>query len=239
MVEMSILPLVVKDAVVRRRGKVLVGPVSAEIETDGLTIVMGPNGAGKTTLLRLLHGMERISKGQLKWQVPEPKARAAQAFVFQTPILMRRSTLDNVAYPLEVHGVTGKEARARAETWLARVGLADSAGKPAHVLSGGERQKMALARALIREPQILFLDEPCANLDGRATREFEEILATTRAEGTRIVMATHDIGQARRLAEDIWFVHHGLIHEAGPAETFFTTPKTLEARAFLQGDIVE
>ncbi|WP_270725096.1 ATP-binding cassette domain-containing protein [Shimia sp. Alg240-R146] len=239
MVDAAILPLTVTKAVVRRRGKVLVGPISAELETDGLTIVMGPNGAGKTTLLRLLHGMERVSKGQLTWQVPEPMARAAQAFVFQTPILMRRSTLDNVAYPLLVHGVAQTDARARSADWLERVGLADSGSKPAHVLSGGERQKMALARALIREPQIVFLDEPCANLDGRATREFEDLLAETRAEGTRIVMATHDIGQARRLAEDVWFIHHGLIHEAAPAEAFFATPKSPEARAFIQGDIVE
>ncbi|MGR3636447.1 MAG: ATP-binding cassette domain-containing protein [Shimia sp.] len=239
MVGAAILPLTVTDAVVRRRGKVLVGPISAELETDGLTIVMGPNGAGKTTLLRLLHGMERVSKGQLMWQVPDPVARAAQAFVFQTPILMRRSALDNVAYPLLVHGVAQTEARARAADWLERVGLADSGSKPAHVLSGGERQKMALARALIRGPQIVFLDEPCANLDGRATREFEDLLAATRAEGTRIVMATHDIGQARRLAEDVWFIHHGRIHEAAPAEAFFATPQTPEARAFIQGDIVE
>ncbi|KPA19935.1 Glutamine transport ATP-binding protein GlnQ [Shimia sp. SK013] len=239
MVDLPILPLTVTDAVVRRRGKVLVGPISAELETDGLTIVMGPNGAGKTTLLRLLHGMERVSKGQLTWRVPEPAARAAQAFVFQTPILMRRSALDNVAYPLLVHGVAKTEARARAAGWLEKVGLADSGSKPAHVLSGGERQKMALARALIREPQIVFLDEPCANLDGRATREFEDLLAETRAEGTRIVMATHDIGQARRLAEDVWFIHHGRIHEAAPAEAFFATPQTPEARAFIQGDIVE
>ncbi|WP_093324132.1 ATP-binding cassette domain-containing protein [Shimia haliotis] len=234
-----ILPLTVSEAVVRRRGKVLVGPISATLETDGLTIVMGPNGAGKTTLLRLLHGMERMSKGTLKWQVPESEARSAQAFVFQTPILMRRSALDNVAYPLRVHGVSKSDARAQAAHWLARVGLSDSEHKPAHVLSGGERQKMALARALIRDPQIVFLDEPCANLDGRATREFEDLLHATRAEGTRIVMATHDIGQARRLAEDVWFVHHGRIHEASPATTFFNTPQTPEARAFIEGDIVE
>lgn len=239
MVTQSILPLTVSEAVVRRRGKVLVGPISGELETDGLTIVMGPNGAGKTTLLRMLHGMERLSSGTMRWQVPEGVARSAQAFVFQTPILMRRSTLDNVAYPLLVHGMARSEARVRAAEWLARVGLADSDSKPAYVLSGGERQKMALARALIRDPQVVFLDEPCANLDGRATREFEELLAATRAEGTRIVMATHDIGQARRLAEDVWFIHHGCIHEAGEAAAFFASPETPEARAFIQGDIVE
>lgn len=239
MVNPSILPLTVTDATVRRRGKVLVGPVSLSVSPSGLSIVMGPNGAGKSTLLRLLHGMERVARGTLAWQVPEAQARRRQAFVFQTPIMMRRSALDNVAYPLIVHGTPRKDARARAATWLDRVGLADSATKLATVLSGGERQKLALARALIRDPEILFLDEPCANLDGRATREFEEILTAAHAGGTRVVMATHDIGQARRLAGDVWFVYRGALHETAPADQFFAAPRTREAAAFINGDIVE
>lgn len=236
----SILPLNVKDAVVRRRGKTLLGPVTTTVSDSGLSIVMGPNGAGKTTLLRLLHGMERVSGGgALQWQIPEEDARALQAFVFQSPIMMRRTALDNVAYPLMTHGVSKKDARARAAAWLERVGLADSAQKQATVLSGGERQKLALARALIRKPEILFLDEPCANLDGRATREFETLLMQAFKEGTRVVMSTHDIGQARRLAEDVWFIHHGQILEQTLAVEFFASPKTSEARAFLKGDIVE
>lgn len=236
----SILPLNVENAVVRRRGKVLVGPINAEVSKEGLTIVMGPNGAGKTTLLRLLHGMERVAPGgQIKWQIPEPKARGHQAFLFQAPIMMRRSALENVAYPLIVHGVGRKEALAQAEQWLSKVGLQESGTKRATVLSGGERQKLALARALIRQPQILFLDEPCANLDGRATREFETLLHNIHEDGTRIVMSTHDIGQARRLAQDVWFIHHGQILETTPAGVFFDNPMSKEARAFLQGDIIE
>ncbi|MBO9473825.1 ATP-binding cassette domain-containing protein [Shimia sp. R10_1] len=236
----AILPLSVENAQVRRRGKVLVGPITTTVSETGLSIVMGPNGAGKTTLLRLLHGMERIAPGgQLNWQVPEPKARGQQGFVFQAPIMMRRSALENVAYPLIIHGMARSVARDRAKAWLARVGLQGSAEKRATVLSGGERQKLALARALIRQPQILFLDEPCANLDGRATREFEALLLEIHQEGTRIVMSTHDIGQARRLAQDVWFIHHGQILEKTPAETFFEHPESMEARAFLQGDIIE
>ncbi|WP_294229646.1 ATP-binding cassette domain-containing protein [uncultured Shimia sp.] len=236
----EILPLSVKDAVVRRRGKTLLGPVTTTVSETGLSIVMGPNGAGKTTLLRLLHGMERMAPGgTIDWQIPEEEARARQAFVFQAPIMMRRTALDNVAYPLVTHGVSKSDARQRASEWLERVGLSDSAQKQATVLSGGERQKLALARALIRKPEILFLDEPCANLDGRATREFETLLMQAFKDGTRVVMSTHDIGQARRLAEDVWFIHHGHILEQTPAEEFFASPKTSEARAFLNGDIVE
>ncbi|MEP2533025.1 ATP-binding cassette domain-containing protein [Shimia sp.] len=239
MVSPCILPLEVTDAIVRRRSKVLVGPVSLSVGPSGLTVVMGPNGAGKSTLLRLLHGMERVSRGTMHWQVPEEEARKRQSFVFQTPIMMRRSALDNVAYPLIIHGTPRKQARDTAAQWLDRVGLSDSAGKLATVLSGGERQKLALARALIRDPEILFLDEPCANLDGRATREFEELVQAAHENGTRIVMATHDIGQARRLARDVWFIYRGQLHEAAPADQFFSTPTTPEARAFIQGDIVE
>lgn len=236
----SILPLEIENAEVRRRGKTLIGPLSTQISAQGFSILMGPNGAGKTTFLRMLHGMERLKRGgSLRWQCPEKDARARQAFVFQAPIMMRRSALDNVAYPLILHGMGRKEARGQAATWLDRVGLGDSATKQATILSGGERQKLAIARALIRDPDVLFLDEPCANLDGRATREVEAVLKDAYDGGTRIVMATHDLGQAKRLAQDVWFIHHGHVLEVTAASQFFTTPTTKEARAFVSGDIVE
>ncbi|WP_116132731.1 ATP-binding cassette domain-containing protein [Tropicimonas sp. IMCC34043] len=235
----AILPLRLEGAEVCRKGKRLLGPVDLTLSPRGFTAVMGPNGAGKTTLLRLMHGLERPSAGRIAWLVPEQKARAAQAFVFQTPVVLRRSVLDNVAYPLRLHGWARDAARALAADWLARVGLADAADRPATVLSGGERQKLALARALIRAPQILFLDEPCANLDGRSMREIEAILSAAHRDGTRIVMATHDLGQARRLAGEVLFLYRGRIHEAGPAAEFLAAPQTAEARAFIGGEIVE
>ena len=234
-----ILPLRVAGAGVYRRGKRLIGPVDLEIGETGFTVVIGPNGAGKTSLLRLLHGLERPGGGEIAWRVPEVDARAHQAYVFQSPIMMRRTALESVAYALRVHGVSRRKARARARVWLEKVGLGAAADRPAQVLSGGERQKLALARALIREPQILFLDEPCASLDGRATREIEEILRDAHGQGVRILMSTHDMGQARRLASEVLFMHKGLVHEAAPAESFFGDPATSEARAFLKGDILE
>ena len=239
MVTQSILPLRLTQASVRRNGSVLVGPVDLELTPEGFTIVIGPNGAGKTTLLRMMHGMERLAGGEVSWQVPEVEARVRQAFVFQTPVMMRRSVLENVAYPLLLHGTPRKAALAEAADWLDRIGLAKAADRQAPVLSGGERQKLALARALIRKPEILFLDEPCASLDGRAMREIEAILMDAYRSGTRIVMSTHDMGQARRLASDVLFIHRGRVHEAGPAASFFNEAGTPEARAFLQGDIVE
>jgi len=235
----SILPLTFRDATVKRRGKTLVGPIDLALAPSGLTIVLGPNGSGKTTLLRLMHGLERLSKGTAEWQISDVEVRRRQAYVFQTPIMMRRSVRDNLAYPLIVHGTPKAAARAQAWNWAERINLADAFERQAPLLSGGEKQKLALARALIRKPEVLFLDEPCANLDGRATREIEEILQEAHASGTRIVMSTHDIGQARRLASDVLFMLKGRLHEHGPAQAFFASPETPEAAAFLNGDIVE
>lgn len=235
----SILPLKMTEALVKRRGKTLLGPVNFEVSREGFTIVMGPNGAGKTTLLRALHGLERLSAGRVDWQVPFAQTLQRQAFVFQTPIMMRRSVRDNLAYPLILHGMAKRDAHALAADWAERVGLRAALDQQAPQLSGGEKQKLALARALIRSPDIIFLDEPCANLDGRAIREIEAILQGAQASGTRILMATHDIGQARRLATDIVFLMHGKIIETADAKTFFDTPKTPQAAALLKGDIVE
>lgn len=235
----ELFPLVAKDALVRRNGKVLVGPVDLRLEGQGTTIVVGPNGAGKTTLLKMLHGIMRMNGGTLDWACPRDEAQRRQAFVFQSPVMMRRSVVDNIAYPLQLAGTPRKEARAQAAEWAARISLGDALERPATRLSGGERQKLALARALIRKPDVLFLDEPCASLDGRATREIEEILLLAAAGGTRLIMSTHNMGQAQRLADEVIFVLHGRIHEFSPAQQFFAGPKTPQAQAFLNGDIVE
>ena len=237
---MSVLfPLSVKGAVTRRHGKVLVGPVNLEFDGAGTSVILGPNGAGKTSLLRLLHGTARLHAGEITWGCDTEAARNAQAFVFQRPVMLRRTVGDNLAYPLRLRGTPRVEARARARDWAARVGLSELFDRQATVLSGGEQQKLATARALIGDPGLLFLDEPTASLDGRATREMEEILATAQANGTRLVLSTHDMGQARRLADRVIFLLGGKVHEEGAAESFFAAPQTPEARAFLKGDIVE
>ena len=235
----TILPLRLRGAVARSRGKVLAGPIDLTVSPTGFTIVMGPNGAGKTTLLRMMHGLQRLAAGELHWNLPRDIARMRQAYVFQMPIMMRRRVVDCIAYPLILHGTPRREARAIAADWARRFGLGDALQRPAPVLSGGEKQKLALARALIRRPDILFLDEPCANLDGRATREIEALLQVARDAGTRIVMATHDMGQARRLASEVVFMYDGRVNETGPARRFFETPATAQAAAFINGDIVE
>lgn len=235
----SILPLKLTGATARVRGKKLVGPVDYTLESEGFTIVVGPNGAGKTTLLRLMHGLQRCTVGRVEWAVPSAQARDRQAFVFQSPIMMRRKVVDSLAYPLRLRGMAKAAAFEKATKCAGGFGLSALLGNWAPMLSGGEKQKLSLARALITEPEILFLDEPCANLDGRATREIESILQQVQARGTRLVMSTHDMGQAKRLAQDVIFMHKGLVHESSSVAQFFATPKTPEAKAFINGDIVE
>lgn len=233
------LTVALRELCVRRRGKTILGPVTLELADTGLTVVLGPNGAGKTTLLKVLHGVERISSGAVTWSVPAAQAQHEQAYVFQRPIMLRRTVRQNLAYPLEIFGAPKTEVAEKVATWAARVGLTDMLDDPAPRLSGGEKQKLAIARALIRNPSVLFLDEPCANLDGRATREIETLLQEANAAGTRIVMTTHDLGQARRLATDVLFLLNGKLHEAGVAPAIFSAPALPETHAFFQGDIVE
>ena len=235
----NLFPLRLSDAQVRRRGKTILGPVNLELDGQGLTIIVGPNGAGKTSLLRVMHGVERLSGGTVQWGMNDDCARERQAYVFQSPIMLRRSVADNLHYPLRLSGMARGEAAGMARDWAARAGLTDMLDRSATVLSGGEKQKVALARALIQDPELVFLDEPSASLDGRATREIEEILLECSAAGTQLILSTHDLGQARRLADRVVFLLNGNVHETGPAETFFAEPQTPEARAFLNGDIVE
>lgn len=235
----KLFPLHVRGAVSRRRGKRLVGPVDLTWDGQGTQVVIGPNGAGKTTLLRLLHGIERLHEGDISWACGTKAAQNAQAFVFQHPVMLRRSVLDNLIYPLRLNGTSRSEAKLRAEVWAKRVGLESHIDRSALGLSGGEQQKLAIARALVGEPELVFFDEPTASLDGRATREIETILADTVAAGTRIILTTHDMGQAKRLASNVVFLLNGRVHETTRAETFFDEPKTPEAKAFLNGDIVD
>jgi len=235
----ALLPLTLSAASIARRGKRLIGPVDLVLEGSGITAVIGPNGAGKTTLLKALHGLERLRDGRIAWACPRDEALRRQAFVFQMPVMLRRSVLDNLAYPLRLAGQARRPARAAAADWCARIGLAGMEARAAAVLSGGEKQKLALARALITGPDLLFLDEPSASLDGRATREIETLLSLATGAGTRIFIATHDMGQARRLAREVVFLRGGQVHEQGAAPDFFDAPASDAARAFLAGDIVD
>lgn len=219
------------------KGQRLLSDIDLTLQAGRRTVILGPNGAGKSLLLRLLHGLVPVSSGEILWQ-GKPlgrKAQAEQAMVFQRPIMLRRSVLANLRFALKVRGFVGRERARRAEQALDMAGLAHLAMRPARVLSGGEQQRLAIARALSCGPEMLFLDEPTASLDPAATGRIEDLILQAHASGVTIVMVTHDQGQARRVAEDVVFLQDGRISESGPASTLLHNPKSDAVRAWLEG----
>jgi tungstate transport system ATP-binding protein len=215
--------------------RALVGVDLVIRETDCLA-VLGANGAGKSVLLRVLHGLIAPSSGELRWgrQLQRPRE---QAMVFQRPVMLRRAALANIEYALAVRGVNGVQRRHQALEALERVGLAHLRNRQARVLSGGEQQRLALARAWALRPRILFLDEPTANLDPNAAAEVERLMREIHAAGTVLVLSTHHLGLARRLSAEVIFLHEGKIAERTPSRQFFSSPSSVEARLFLQGEL--
>jgi tungstate transport system ATP-binding protein len=227
----SDLPLVFSEVSLRIGDVEVVRNLSLTLAGGTPTVLLGPNGSGKSTLLRLAMGLAAPMWGRITWGGRgAPGERLAM--MFQRPVMLRRSAAANVAYALPARD------DARVAELLALVGLMDLADRAARRLSGGEQQRLALARALARDPEILFLDEPTASLDPAATKSVEDIVRTVAASGVKIVMATHDIGQARRLAGDIVFLARGRLVESALAHRFFASPATAEAAAFLRGDLV-
>ena len=232
------LPLVLENVNFTAGGRSIIHGISAVIDTGPRTIILGPNGAGKSVLMRLCHGLLQPTSGTIAWRGNRNAARPrAQAMVFQRPVMLRRSALANVSYALKLAGIAARERELRAHDVLEAVGLAHLAHRPARVLSGGEQQRLALARAWALGPEVLFLDEPTANLDPGAAREVELLIGQVHASGTKIVMTTHNLGQARRLGDEILFISGGRMVERAPAAEFFERPESTEARSFIRDEL--
>ncbi len=238
----EILPLEARGLTYEAGGHRLIDDLSLRFEDSGLSAIIGPNGAGKSLLLRLLHGLIAPSGGEVLWrgQAADETIRLRQAMVFQRPVLLRRSVAGNLRYALRHgrNGAAGASVGSSVEAWLTRANLLHLADRPARLLSGGEQQRLALARALSRRPEVLFLDEPTASLDPTATLAIEELIGQARAEGTKVILVTHDLGQAKRLADEILFLHRGRVEARAPTEQFFSDPENDNAAAFLAGRLV-
>lgn len=235
-----LLPLVVDDLCFAAAGKLILDRISFTLEGGSRTVILGPNGAGKSVLLRLCHGLLRPSSGSISWGGLTPSAAASrQGMVFQRPVLLRRSVADNIAHVLAVKGVSAPDRAPRVADALERAGLGQLAHRPARTLSGGEQQRLTIARACVTEPRVLLLDEPSSSLDPAAARAVEALILEVGTGGTRIIMTTHDIAQARRLAEDVIFIHQGRLLEHSPAEAFFAGPEDAAAARFIQGELID
>lgn len=233
---MPVLPLTLRGIGLQLSHRTLLNDVSHTFDGPSISVLLGHNGAGKTLLLKVCHGLITPTTGRVVWREPK-RARlpCVQTMVFQTPVLLRRSVQRNIEHVLKACQVPKGERARRVEQALELGRLGDMAQRPARRLSGGEQQRVVLARAWAARPEVLILDEPCAFLDPGQINEVEKIIAAFRESGTKIIMATHDLAQARRLAGEIVFMHQGTIAETGPAGRFFSHPQTEPARAFLGG----
>ena len=230
------LPLVLDQVSFAVNGRTLIDRVSAEIGAGPRTVILGPNGAGKSVLMRLCHGLLMPTSGSIVWRGAN-SGRQRQAMVFQRPVMLRRSALANVSYGMRLAAIAPRERELRARDVLEAVGLSHLAERPARMLSGGEQQRVALARAWALNPEVLFLDEPTANLDPGAARDIESIIAQIHASGTKIIMTTHNLGQARRLGDEILFLYQGRLAERAPVDRFFRQPASAEAASFLREEM--
>ncbi len=233
------LPLQVNAVEFHRNGRKLLTGLDFRLEPGKISVLLGPNGAGKSLLLRLLMGLIVPDAGWIRWNGVSPtRCRHQLGMVLQKPVMLRRSALANVEFALARAGVAASQRRRIAQAALEQAGLLALGKQPAARLSGGEAQRLAIVRAWAQKPRVLLLDEPCANLDPHSTARVEALIRDIHAGGTRVILSTHDLGQARRLADEVLFLADGQLHEHASAEGFFRNPDSGKARAFLRGDLV-
>jgi tungstate transport system ATP-binding protein len=235
---LSNLPIELDEVSVVAGAVTILDRITLSLAPGAPTILIGPNGSGKTTLLRIAMGLLAPSHGRVTWGGQGIGAPKRRAIVFQRPTMLRRSAAGNIRYALEAAGIPRAHRDARLAELLDLVGLQGLGERPARRLSVGEQQRLALARALARDPTVLFLDEPTASLDPAATKAFEDVIRPVVARGIKVVMSTHDLGEARRLAGGIVMLHRGRVIETAAASAFFDTPQTGEARRFISGDLL-
>lgn len=219
---------------IQHDGKHLLNEVNATFHLSGVTGVMGPNGAGKSLLLRAITGLIAPTSGSIEINA----ALGDAAFVFQRPVLLRRSVRSNLMHALKIASVPKRERAGKLAELLVAGNLTKLAETPARQLSGGEQQRLSIVRALASSPKFLLLDEPTASLDPAATLSIEDLLKATVSEGVKVVMVTHDRAQARRMCDDIMFLHQGRLVEHNTADTFFDAATTNEAKAFVAGELL-
>lgn len=210
------------------------------LNAPGKLVVIGENGAGKSLFLRLAHGLIQPQRGQISWQTSNKAAQKKQAMVFQRPVMLRRSVAANLRFAAKRAASlpTRQAQNVAANDALKRLGMSQLAGRAARRLSGGEQQKLAIGRAWLLKPHVLFMDEPTASLDPAATHDIELLIEEIHAGGTQIILTTHNLDQARRLADQVLFIHRGKIIELTPAAQFFDKPQTELAARFLAGELL-
>ena len=234
----SELPVIFSGVAIVAGDVTILDDISLTLNAGPPTVLIGPNGAGKTTLLRAAMGLIQVTRGRITWGGRDAPSLERLAIMFQRAVMLRRSVIGNILYALAAAHAPQAARDERARDLIAVVGLQGLENRPARRLSGGEQQRLALARALARAPAVLFLDEPTASLDPHATKAIEDVIGDVARLGVKVVMSTHDLGQAKRLAGDIVLLHRGRLIEAGPAKEFFEKPRTDDTRKFIAGELL-
>ena len=235
----TILPLTLENLQFKAQGQILLNVGSCAFDNPGCAVILGPNGAGKTLLLNIMHGLLAPSTGRVRWGHDDPdRIRKGQAMIFQRPVMLRRSVRANVDFALKYRGLEKNERAQRVAEALEISGLSNFQAKSARLLSFGQQQSLALARVWALRPDILFMDEATANLDPPSTFKLERLVGELKAQGVRIIMTTHDLGQAQRLGDEIVFIHGGRLLERTAGKRFFAGPQSQVAQAFLRGDLI-
>lgn len=235
--ELKISPIKIKNISILLNDRIILRNINCQINDKSITAILGPNGAGKSLLLQTINGLTPILNGEITYNLMQldDNIRKQQAMVFQSPTLLRRTVLGNMEF---VNSINKNTNMLDVKSILKKVGLEAFNNKPARLLSGGEKQRLSLARALLIQPKLLLLDEPTANLDPYSLKLIEDLISEENSKGTTIILTTHDMSQAKRLASDIIFINKGEILEQTQAKIFFKEPQTIEAKRYLTGEIL-
>jgi tungstate transport system ATP-binding protein len=233
------LPLLLKDVAYEIDGLKLIKGINLEINSIGSTIILGHNGSGKSLLLKLLHGVITPSSGQITWNNIIPASNQYwRTFLLQRPTFFKQTVHYNIEFVLRIAGIPVNEYKTRCQQALEICGLANISHRFTHSLSGGELQKLSLARAWVLKPDVVLLDEPTVALDPPSVIGFENIIQQFKQSHTKVIMTTHDLAQAKRLADEIVFIDAGKVIEQSPAGNFFSGPQSKQAQNFISGELV-
>ncbi|WP_207726977.1 ABC transporter ATP-binding protein [Anaerosolibacter carboniphilus] len=229
------------------KGKTVLSIDELNIQRGAVTAIIGPSGAGKSTLLSILNGLTTPDGGKILFEDQDISGgikhgdynRRSMAMVFQNAVMFQGTVFENIAYGLKLRGMPEHEVKVRVNEVLELIGLKEIAYQKAETISGGEAQRIALARAMVFKPKVLFLDEPTANLDPANVTQIEKLIVHAKEHyGTTVILVTHNMFQAKRLANYTVFMMNGSIVEYGSNEEVFANPSNEKTKLFISGEMI-